>query len=96
MAAALPMGNGATTPDTLCEQILRRKRGARGRVVMPAPEGDSMVDPHGLARPKSSGVESTLMVRTELSAASTTMSVKVPPMSAPIRTDLIKFIAVKS
>lgn len=40
--------NGAATPDTMLEQIMRRERGAGGRVIMPAWEGDPRVDPHVL------------------------------------------------
>ena len=40
--------NGAATPDTMLEQIMRRERGTGGRVIMPAWEGDARVDPHVL------------------------------------------------
>lgn len=40
--------NGAATPDTMLEQIMRRERGTSGRVVMPAWEGDARVEPHVL------------------------------------------------
>lgn len=40
--------NGATMPDTMLEQIMRRERGAGGRVIMPAWEGDARVEPHVL------------------------------------------------
>ena len=43
-----PVDNGAATPDTMLEQIMRRERGTGGRVVMPAWEGDARVDPHVL------------------------------------------------
>ena len=43
-----PADNGAATPDTMLEQIMRRERGAGGRVIMPAWEGDARVDPHVL------------------------------------------------
>jgi len=43
-----PVDNGAATPDTMLEQIMRRERGTGGRVSMPAWEGDAMVDPHVL------------------------------------------------
>ena len=39
---------GATMPDTMLEQIMRRERGSGGRVIMPAWEGDARVDPHVL------------------------------------------------
>ena len=40
--------NGAPVPDTMLEQIMRRERGAGGRIIMPAWEGDARVDPHVL------------------------------------------------
>ena len=40
--------NGASTPDTMLEQIMRRERGKGGRVIMPEWEGDARVDPHVL------------------------------------------------
>ena len=39
---------GAGTPDTMLEQIMRRERGTGGRLIMPAWEGDARVDPHVL------------------------------------------------
>lgn len=43
-----PGDNGAATPDTMLEQIMRRERGAGGTVIMPAWEDDSRVNPHVL------------------------------------------------
>ncbi|MBL8383814.1 MAG: c-type cytochrome [Burkholderiales bacterium] len=47
-ADAPPGDNGAATPDTMLEQIMRRERGAGGRVIMPAWEDDARVNPHVL------------------------------------------------
>ena len=43
-----PTDKGASTPDTMLEQIMRRERGNGGRVIMPEWEGDARVDPHVL------------------------------------------------
>lgn len=43
-----PADNGASTPDTMLEQIMRRERGTGGRLIMPSWEGDARVDPHVL------------------------------------------------